>query len=823
MLAIGLGCLTASLVLLFLEFSREEKPEEKVSAPVEAEHRVLLISSYSSLYFTNPYQKAGIEKSFYPRGIEYDVLYMDAKKYDTPEEEEEFYRFVRPRLNRKSNTNRYEAVLAADDNALELLLRHEHEWFTGIPVVYFGVNNISLAGEAARLKRFYGFYEKDYLEDTLYLAMSLYPDSDKIVALHDDSAAGMADMEIFYRFARRHPEKQCTDINTSELTQRGFINRLEQISEDTIVIYMTAYSDVRGNNYSMIQRTNTIVSHTKAPIFRNYVGGVGMGVLGGISLDMEQQAYLAAQKVCALIADRDAGGNSLIVETPSRSEFDYEELQARGLDFSLLPEDTILVNQPVSFSERYGRLFLPAALLLAFFLLLLSSGQITIHLRKLTNQELEASRQTIARARERMQYLAEYDDLLDIYNRRTAVNLMEEICGKDTVFSVILTDIDGIKNINESFGHQETDRILQQLASSLREKCEEEGYLLARYAGDEFLILIPGRQLTERSPELLELMELCHRPIQAGAEKIVLSMSMGISNSDGESTSDEHIANAEIAMYEAKSRGGDGVFLFAEEMKEKLREDARIKEKLLEAFDTEGFYMLYQPQVDAKTKKLCGMEALVRMKAPGMFPGKFIPVAEANGWIWRIGRLTTKLVVKQLAAWRDAGHQLVPVSVNFSSKQLNDSGYLDYVEELLKRYDIPSEYLEIEITEGMFLDRSAQTDSLFVRMQQMGIRLLMDDFGTGYSSLAYLSYIPASVIKLDKSLVDEYLVDGKDSFIRDVIRLVHDLDKGMIIEGVEEEWQYERLRGFGADVIQGYYFSKPIPPEEAIVFQAAEA
>ena len=151
---------------------------------------------------------------------------------------------------------------------------------------------------------------------------------------------------------------------------------------------------------------------------------------------------------------------------------------------------------------------------------------------------------------------------------------------------------------------------------------------------------------------------------------------------------------------------------------------------------------------------------------------------------------------------------------------MNDHGYVDFVESLLTIYDIPPEYLEIEITEGVFLKEGVLAEQIFKRFKEMGIRLLMDDFGTGYSSLGYLTYIPVDVIKLDKSLVDTYLVDGKESFIKNIIRLMHDLDKEMIIEGVEEEWQYEKLKKFGADVIQGYYFSKPLSPDEAIVFKA---
>ena len=273
-------------------------------------------------------------------------------------------------------------------------------------------------------------------------------------------------------------------------------------------------------------------------------------------------------------------------------------------------------------------------------------------------------------------------------------------------------------------------------------------------------------------------------------------------------------------MREAKLHGKNSVFVYAEELKAKAREEKWIVEKIKDAIDNDGFVILYQPKVDSKTEATSGFEALVRMKEPGLNPGKFIPVAEKNGWIWRIGRITTELVIKQLAMWRREGRELYPVSVNYSSNQLSDSGYIDFLERTLREYNVPPELLEIEITEGMFLDKTAQADALFDRFKALGIRLLMDDFGTGYSSLGYLTYIPVDVIKLDKSLVDNYLVDGKDSFIDNVIRLVHDLGKKMIVEGVEDKRQFERLKHFGADMIQGFYFSKPIPPDEAIRFRA---
>jgi EAL domain-containing protein (putative c-di-GMP-specific phosphodiesterase class I) len=320
-------------------------------------------------------------------------------------------------------------------------------------------------------------------------------------------------------------------------------------------------------------------------------------------------------------------------------------------------------------------------------------------------------------------------------------------------------------------------------------------------------------------PVISELITAFSTPTPLGGEWISATVSIGISNSDGVTPVKEHIACAENAMYIAKSKGKNSVIEYSAEQKAKQKEENDIKAKVLYALENDGFFMVYQPQVDAATRSVNGYEALVRMKTPGVYPGQFIPIAEKNGWIWRIGRITTELVVKQLAEWIKKGYTPHPVSINFSSNQLSDETYVDFLEDLLKTYNIPSSLVEIEITEGLFLEKSSQAQDLFDRFKKLGIRLLMDDFGTGYSSLGYLTYIPVDVIKLDKSLVDTYLVEGKDSFIHNVIRLMHDLDKEMLIEGVEEKWQYDRLREMGADTIQGYYFSKPIPPEEAIVFK----
>ena len=423
---------------------------------------------------------------------------------------------------------------------------------------------------------------------------------------------------------------------------------------------------------------------------------------------------------------------------------------------------------------------------------------------------VEAEQQTLI-------YQAQYDELLDIFNRRYTIEFLTKTDEAVDCASFIMMDIEGFKGINATYGHEMADEVLRHVAEGLKELADSKGWLLSRYGGDQFLLLLYD-VIKEDDPALDLIREVFTQPILLGSIELQLSVSIGVSNADGILAIEDHINNAEEAMLVAKSLGRNQTFFYSRVLQEKAAEEKRIRGKILEAFDNDGFYMVYQPKVDTQNLTLSGYEALIRMKEPGIYPGEFIPIAEKNGWIWRIGRITTELVIKQLAKWREEGHTLHPVSINYSSKQLSDAGYVTFLEGLLNKYDIDPRYVEIEITEGVLLDQTIQANELFDKFKKMGIRLLMDDFGTGYSSLGYLIYIPVDVIKLDKSLVDNYLVEGKDTFINDVIKLAHDLNKEMTIEGVEEGWQYMRLKDFGADTIQGFYFSEPLLADEAIVF-----
>lgn len=810
-------CLLALLIFFLRFIVTGIDKKEVVKRPVEVYHRVLFISSYDPLYFTYDAQVKGLERSLYPNGIEYDVAYMYSNgRGDTSGDE--FFNFMKQRL---SKVKKYEAILIGDDTALEFAIKYQEELFPKIPVIFFGINDYELALKASLNPMMSGFYENDYLEETMNLAKALFPDRKTFIGLHDQSVAGKVDISTFWTLRDKYKGYSFVDLDASLLSQSDLVFLLAELPKDSILFYMNCYSDKNQNVYSMLSRTGTVVRSATVPIFRNYVGGEGMGVLGGIHMDVEEQCVKVGEMVNEVLTKGSRPEISLVDYTESRTSFDYSLMKDFNLDFSLLPKDTIFYNKPESFISHYGKIFPPIIMLFITLVVLMFYSKCGKMISMTYIAELKKSQKVLLDSQEQLSYQAEYDEILDVLNRRTITAWLRDTMTDKSIYSIIIIDIDDFKMLNENYGHSLADSILQYVVALLKGMVEEGGWKIARFGGDELLLVIPDELLTMDCQIIRQLFAAIRAPIPLGDETLAITASMGASCSDGITPPEQHVINAETAMYEAKKRGKNGIVIYDDEMKEKALEEIRIKEKLQQAFDNDGFFMLYQPQIDAQTKEVSGYEALVRMKEPGIYPGQFIPVAERSGWIWRIGRITTELVIKQLATWRDQGKTLHPVSVNFSSNQLNDHGYVDFVEDLLKRYNIPPQFLEIEITEGLFLEKSVLADDIFRRFKDLGIRLLMDDFGTGYSSLGYLTYIPVDVIKLDKSLVDTYLVDGKDSFIRNIIHLMHDLDKNMIIEGVEEEKQYLRLKEFGADTIQGYFFSKPIPAVEAIDFKVS--
>lgn len=245
-------------------------------------------------------------------------------------------------------------------------------------------------------------------------------------------------------------------------------------------------------------------------------------------------------------------------------------------------------------------------------------------------------------------------------------------------------------------------------------------------------------------------------------------------------------------------------------MIDQLKRRKKIKNELQSALNNNGFSLKYQPQINLKTGKADFLEALLRLKDNSFSPGEFITVAEESGLIIEIGRWVTKAAIKQLALIKNNYQTSITISINFSAKQIRDQGYLDFLENTLKEYDIAAHNLEIEITESILIeDHKAVT--FINKLKKIGVQIALDDFGTGYSSFSYLSYLKTDKVKLDKFLADNFMEPDKIETLINLINLLHSLDLPIVAEGVETKKQYLQLKANNCDYIQGYYFSKPQP------------
>ena len=808
--------------------------------PYAPTRHVLFISSYSESFETVDLQKKGIHEVFDANNVQLDIEYMDMKRHNTAENEANFYTMLRYKLRHRYP---YDAVLLGDDAALEFARKHQQELFAGLPLVFFCVNNIDYAKSLDKDPCITGAVEEFYLADTLEIALKFQPGTRHVIGICDDTLTGRGDQKQFYALAAQYPEYDFSVLNASHYNRAEFAEQLENLPADSIVIYMSYFADDTGDQYTISQSVQFLAEHSFVPIYRTSVGGVGDGLLGGRMVSYDDSGRVAAGMVMRILDDKVSPAEiPVVTKGESHYYFDYQLLKKYGIDMSLVPSDAILIHRDPTFLEEYQNVLLPVLLVLLFSLLLLAAVgydnlrqrrfaaairqsheelQNTYERLKLTEGKLEKQYEEntkytcqLEEQEKQIRYQAEHDYLTGLPDRRAAMEHLKELAEAKQPMAVLLLDVDDFKEINDANGHSCGDAILAGIASRFDAVRQTHAFYAARFGGDEFLLI----SRCAKMEQVISLAEDIRRMFQPAflfnGKEHYLKISMGLVCTDGQSAeASELVANADLAMYAAKKAGKNDYVYYDARMKAEMIRNNEIKERLDAACRQDNFVIVYQPQIETATRQTHGYEALVRLKDQSISPGQFIPLAEETDTILTIGRIVTRKVVEQLAVWRAHGISLHPVAINFSSKQLRDTGYVRYLQELLEKHQIAAEFIEIEITESIFLRNSERAMTLFHDFLSMGVRLALDDFGTGYSSIHYLTYIPVHKIKLDKSVVDAYLCDGKDAFIENIIRLSHSQGFKITVEGVEQEHQYERLRSFGCDYIQGYYFSRPVSGE----------
>jgi diguanylate cyclase (GGDEF)-like protein len=424
---------------------------------------------------------------------------------------------------------------------------------------------------------------------------------------------------------------------------------------------------------------------------------------------------------------------------------------------------------------------------------------------------------------QRIEHMAYHDALTSLPNRTLFSRMLEQSLldarRARKQLAVMFIDLDRFKNINDTLGHEAGDALLKDVAARLRTALRASDRV-ARLGGDEFVVLVTEIDDDTALPTVAnKVIAAVARPCRLGDQDFRVTASIGISvyPIDGldEPTLMKH---ADIAMYQAKEDGRNGFAFYSDDLNHHSVERLAFESNLRHALEDRQFEIHYQPKVDCKTGRITGVEALLRWRHPDLGlvpPSKFIPVAEETGLIVPIGRWVLRNACRQLMAWRRAGFPAMRMAVNLSGRQFADDRLLDDVRTILAETALPPDSLEIEITESVLMADVRKTRAVLKAFRALSIRLSVDDFGTGYSSLSNLKRFPVDTIKVDRSFVRDLATNDEDKAIANaIIAMGRTLGMSIVAEGVETDAQASFLRDQGCDEIQGFFYSRPVPPSE---------
>jgi diguanylate cyclase (GGDEF)-like protein len=401
--------------------------------------------------------------------------------------------------------------------------------------------------------------------------------------------------------------------------------------------------------------------------------------------------------------------------------------------------------------------------------------------------------------------------------------MLKEAQRNSESFALLFLDLDDFKKVNDSLGHEVGDKLLIEAANRLTLALREAD-TVGRLGGDEFIVLLRALADDNDAIKIAEnLLRIFREPFQIDSKELILTLSIGIVTypENGSSASDL-LRNADAAMYQSKMLGRNTYSFFTQEMNDIMLRRFEIEGQLNTALEHDEFEVYYQPKIDIKNGSIIGAEALLRWHNPilgNVTPDEFIPIAEHTGLIVPIGKYVIKQALRFLNEWNRVHQQNYTIAVNLSLRQFRDKALISFIQQSLIDECIKPNSLEFETTEGILMIGNSYIDDVLDEINTLGIKLSMDDFGTGYSSLSYLRQYSFNILKIDQSFISG-ITSNKEYFdmVKATIAMSHSLDL-LVAEGVETLEQLRLLEKIGCDLVQGYYFSKPLPAQKLMDFQ----
>jgi diguanylate cyclase (GGDEF)-like protein/PAS domain S-box-containing protein len=427
-------------------------------------------------------------------------------------------------------------------------------------------------------------------------------------------------------------------------------------------------------------------------------------------------------------------------------------------------------------------------------------------------------------ADEHITYLAYHDALTGLGNRRkyqeTLIELLLKNDNEQETLAVILLDLDRFKQINDTQGHHVGDLLLQYVAYMLKERASS-AQLIARLGGDEFVILLSGVREHDEITELCDsIMDSFKKPFFHDGLSYPITSSMGICIANNETNPDQLLQHADLAMYNAKRNGRNQYSFFINKLKSVQERRHSMEMRMRDALHEERLELYYQPQISLVTGELWGLEALVRWKDEDgtmIMPGEFIPLAEETGLIVPMGNWVLRQACTQATNWTRQGMPEIKIAVNVSNYELANHHWFERVKETLELTGFPAHLLHLEITESTTSSKEPYIQQVYEDLLNLGISLAIDDFGTGYSTFSSMQAIRFQIFKIDQSIIHNLTENSNTrEIVKAMIAMAHSLQQIVVAEGVETEEQALTLKSLACDVVQGYYYSAPVPETELL-------
>lgn len=807
---------------------------------------VLIINSYNQGFAWSRDEADGIMDTFTDSGmnINVDIEYMDWKNHPTGENLNYLYEYYKYKYRIK----KIDLILATDDAALQFALKNRKELFSDAPVIFCGVNKEGAERIAKGYDRVTGVIEVVDATETIAFARRINPSLKNIYLLYDNTESGITTGKLIIQ-KEKTANSDINIIPMNTMSYREVIETAKNLKQDSIILITTYSVDVNHKILDMFYVHRDISANSSVPVYGIYDFGLNSGMVGGVLLSGWKQGENAALLALRIFGGEAPEGIPFYTPDTMRAAVDYNALTHFNIPLNKIPKEFEIINKPFSFFETYRALILGvlgviAALILFISILIFYIRRIHRMKKELSDsheeltqlyEELTASdeemkfqyeeilsiNEKIRLGEEKLSFLAYHDSLTGLPNKLSLFQAAKRIFMPENGISALLfLDIDNFKNVNDTLGHDYGDILVKRVCERLTSILEQNDNIY-RLGGDEFIIIL--QQIRDAGEALLiaeQIQSGFSTEFDIDGSLLQISLSIGIAMyPEHGSTIDQLLKYADIAMYRVKATGKKNYIIYNKSLNELFLEQVNIEKCMPKAFTRGEFELYYQPQVDLRTNKITGFEALLRWHSTEfgeISPIKFIKIAEDSRFIITLGNWVLQNACNFLKRLHDMGYTDLMMSVNISIIQLLQNDFCSMIYEALDNSGLAADYLELEITESVLIESIDQIGAELNKLYESNIKIALDDFGKGYSSLNYLRQLPISTLKLDKSFIDSIIYDDDNTLTGQIVTLGKSMGMTTIAEGVETLEQLEYLLRYDCDKFQGFLFSRPQPEAEII-------